>query len=118
MLRNAGPIHWTGRTWLVVGFQAVEQGLTEKNLSARRVDMLFPGNPATVVDSPLAQVLRRWTFFSDPTEDVKADRKLIWDLLGPANLSSLPEYLNLQTRHIIESWSRDWVDLQLSLIHI
>jgi hypothetical protein len=95
----------------------VEQGLTEKNLSARRVDMLFPANPAAFIDSPLAQVLRRWTFFSDPTEEVKADRKLIWDILGPANLSSLPEYLSLQTGRIIENWSRDRVDLQSDFAH-
>lgn len=115
MLRNAGPIHWTGRTWLVVDHKAVEQGLTESNLSARRVAMLFTGDTSSIDASPLAQVLKRWTFFNDPPNvdmsNLKADRKLIWDHLGPANLSSFPEFLKAEAEMLCDRWTSGRVDL-------
>lgn len=89
-LRAAGEMHWTGRTWLVLSHEAVAEGLIHPSLSARRVDLLFPAGTSAEFTA-LRQTLRSWTFFSDVT-DVKAERKFIWDQLGPkafGNLSDL-----------------------------
>lgn len=101
-LRSAGELHWTGRTWLVLSHAAVAEGLVHASLSARRVDLLFPQGAAGRDSEALRSTLCAWTFFSDVT-DVKAERKFIWDQLGPKALGNLEE---LVVRESTVAWTR------------
>lgn len=89
-LQTQGDMVFTGRAWLVLSHAAVLEGLSHPELSARRVDLLFPDNAASNDFLELRETLRAWTFFGDLV-DVKAERKFIWDQLGPVALSGLSE---------------------------
>jgi len=95
-LRGSGRAHWTGRTWLVSHFKDVEAGLAHAQFTARRSDRLFShlfqAGSADPRVQDLSRHLKNWTFFSDP-KDMKADRKLIWEILGPDKFAGLPEML-------------------------
>ncbi len=96
-LRRSGELHWTGRTWLATHYAVVAEGLTHEQLSARRVDQLF-GSKELVARYPiLAEALKSWTFFSDPT-DVKMERLFIWEQLGPKSLGEIPDIVTRVTR--------------------
>lgn len=101
-LREAGELHWTGHSWLAVSYSTVSEGLAHEKLSARRVDILFDDLQAQAGGSDLRETLKSWTFFSDVTE-VKAERKFIWDLLGPKVLSDLPDLVVQQTALALEA---------------
>lgn len=96
-LRSSGRAHWTGRTWLIPKFHDVEQALKLEAFTARRVEQLFDkslfSSSAPAGFEELVRHLKSWTFFSDP-KDSKVDRKLIWEILGPAKFSTLPDELN------------------------
>lgn len=96
ILRSAGELHWTGRTWLVLSHAAVSEGLSHPSLSARRVDLLFPEGTADQEFTELRETLRAWTFFGDVT-DVRAERKFIWDQLGPKALGNLGDLVAART---------------------
>ncbi len=95
-LRRSGDLHWTGRTWLAVSYDSVAEGWVSENLSARRVDQLFQTESEIEAHRDLYETLKSWTFFSD-VSDVKAERKFIWDQLGPKTLSDLPELVSRVT---------------------
>lgn len=99
LLRSA-ELHWTGRTWLVLSHAAVSEAFTHESLSARRVDKLFPATDLTAECDRLRSTLKAWTFFSDAI-DVKAERKFIWNTLGPKSLTEIPEPVASLTRQAI-----------------
>lgn len=96
-LRKSGDIHWTGRTWLAVRYDTVAEGLAHENLSARRVDQMFGTAGAEQEFKDLRETLTSWTFFSDAA-DAKAERKFIWDRLGPNALADIPELVVTLTK--------------------
>jgi cytochrome P450 len=112
-LRSSGRAHWTGRTWLVSHFKDVEEALAHDHLTAKRVDRLFShlfesrSLPAGVQE--LAGHLKNWTFFSDPKE-LKVDRKLIWEILGPGKFTDLPQtlagFLEFKNDDLLQSISK------------
>lgn len=111
-LRSAGRAHWTGRTWLVSHFKDVEVALAHEHLTAKRVDRLFShlfeGRPLPGGVQELADHLKNWTFFSDP-KDLKVDRKLIWEILGPGKFADLPQtiagFLEFKNADLLQSIS-------------
>ncbi len=101
-LRRSGELHWTGRTWLAVGYETVNDGLKHESLSARRVDLLFSLASDDAKFFDFRETLKSWTFFSDVV-DVKAERKFIWDHLGPKSLTQIPELVTSRTSAILSS---------------
>ena len=113
-LRASGGVLWTGRTWLVTRFAEADIALVHNDLSAKRVELLFPNEAVPDNATPLANILRKWIFFNNPG-DLKNDRKLVWDLLGPRKFDTLQSLLSTAMTDLIARWDPESIDLLTQL---